>query len=464
MTGGSTLWHGRFDERPAASLMAYTESLSFDRRLWLDDITGSIAHVGGLVAAGLLSADEGAAVTEALAQVADEIGTDTFRFAESDEDIHTAVERRVTELSGDAGAKLHTGRSRNDQSATDVRLWLRRELRQVANLIIDLLETLLRRAEAAEGIYLPGYTHLQRAQPVMLAHHLLAHGWSMARHVDRIGEALTRIDVSPLGAGALAGSSLPLDPDVTAELLGFRARFENSLDAVGSRDHVAESLFVLSLIAIDLSRLGEEVVLWTTDEFGFARLSDAYATGSSMLPQKKNPDIAELARGKAGRVVGSLAGFLATMKGLPFSYNRDYQEDKEPLFDSVDQVARGLVAMRGLLDTIEWVPDRMRAAADSESSAATDLAEWLVVHGVPFRDAHALVGSLVRRSLAGEGSLSDLVAAEPRLGPAAASLIAPGVAVSRRTTKGGAGPAPVAVQMERFRQRVVGLRAAAGGT
>ena len=463
MTGGSTLWHGRFDEGPAASLMAYTESLSFDRRLWLDDITGSIAHVGGLVAAGLLSADEGAAVTAALSRVADEIGSDTFRFAESDEDIHTAVERRVTELAGDAGAKLHTGRSRNDQSATDVRLWLRRELRQVADLIVDLLETLLRRAEAAEGIYLPGYTHLQRAQPVMLAHHLLAHGWSMARHVDRIGEALTRIDVSPLGAGALAGSSLPLDPDVTAELLGFRSRFENSLDAVGSRDHVAESLFVLSLIAIDLSRLGEEVVLWTTDEFGFARLSDAYATGSSMLPQKKNPDIAELARGKAGRVLGSLAGFLATMKGLPFSYNRDYQEDKEPLFDSVDQVGRGLVAMRGLLDTIEWVPDRMRAAADTESSAATDLAEWLVVNGVPFRDAHALVGALVRRSLAGEGSLRDLVIAEPRLGPTAAALIAPGVAVSRRTTKGGAGPAPVAVQLERFRQRVLGCRATSAG-
>jgi argininosuccinate lyase len=322
---------------------------------------------------------------------------------------------------------------------------------------------LLARAEQADGIYLPGYTHLQRAQPVMLAHHLLAHGWSLGRHVDRVLDALERIDVSPLGAGALAGSSLPLDPDRTAALLGFAGRFENSLDAVGSRDHVAEALFVLALIGIDLSRLGEELVLWTTDEFGFARLDDAYATGSSMLPQKKNPDIAELARGKAGRVIGSLTGFLATMKGLPLSYNRDYQEDKEPLFDSVDQIGRGLVAMAGMLASVTWNPDRMRAAADAETSAATDLAEWLVEAGTPFREAHAIVGALVRRSLAGEGSLHDLVAAEPALGAAAAALVGPGVAVSRRTTKGGAGPSAVAEQLDRFRLRVAELRAALAG-
>ncbi|MEZ5273505.1 MAG: argininosuccinate lyase [Ilumatobacteraceae bacterium] len=460
MSGGNTLWHGRFEGGPAAELMAYTESLSFDRRLWADDIAGSVAHVLGLVKASIINEAEGASVLAALEQVADEMGAGTFVFVEADEDIHTAVERRVTELAGPAGAKLHTGRSRNDQSATDVRRWLKRELMAVAGRVVDLQHVLLDRAVAAEGVYLPGYTHLQRAQPVLLAHHLLAHGWALGRDVERLLDALERIDVSPLGAGALAGSSLPLDPDVTAEALGFAARFENSLDAVGSRDHIAEALFVLTLIGLNLSRIGEEIVLWTTDEFGFAKLDDAYATGSSMLPQKKNPDIAELARGKAGRLIGDLTGFLATMKGLPLSYNRDYQEDKEPLFDAVDQISLALGAVTGMIATITWVPDRMQAAADAETTSATDLAEWLVQRGTPFRDAHAIVGALVRRTLAGEGSLRDLVAAHKALGPDAAALVAPGVAVKRRTTKGGAGPAAVAVQLERFSAKLAELRAA----
>jgi argininosuccinate lyase len=392
--------------------------------------------------------------------VAAELGGGTFAFAPSDEDIHTAVERRVTELAGAAGAKLHTGRSRNDQSATDVRLWCKRELMVVARRVVDLQVVLLQRADAAGEVYLPGYTHLQRAQPVLLAHHLLAHGWALGRDVDRLLDALDRIDVSPLGAGALAGSSLPLDPDGNAADLGFARRFENSLDAVGSRDHIAEALFVLTLIAIDLSRIGEEFVLWTTDEFGFARLDDGYATGSSMLPQKKNPDIAELARGKAGRIIGDLTGFLATMKGLPLSYNRDYQEDKEPLFDAVDQVRLALGAVTGMIATATFVPERMQAAADAETTAATDLAEWMVQHGTPFREAHAVVGALVRRALAGEASLRELVAADPVLGADAAALVAPGVSVRRRTTPGGAGPGPVAEQLERFRRRVGELRAA----
>ena len=458
--GGNTLWHGRFEGGPAAELMAFTESLSFDQRLWPDDIEGSRAHVRGLARSGIISDLERDQVLAALDTVAAELGDGTFVFAPSDEDIHTAVERRVTELAGAAGAKLHTGRSRNDQSATDVRLWCKRELMVVARRVVDLQVVLLQRADAAGEVYLPGYTHLQRAQPVLLAHHLLAHGWALGRDVDRLLDALDRIDVSPLGAGALAGSSLPLDPDGTAADLGFARRFENSLDAVGSRDHIAEALFVLTLVAIDLSRIGEEFVLWTTDEFGFARLDDGYATGSSMLPQKKNPDIAELARGKAGRIIGDLTGFLATMKGLPLSYNRDYQEDKEPLFDAVDQVRLALGAVTGMIATATFVPERMQAAADAETTAATDLAEWLVQRGIPFRDAHAVVGALVRRALAGEASLRDLVAADPLLGPDAAALVAPGVSVRRRTTPGGAGPGPVAEQLERFRRRVGELRAA----
>lgn len=457
---GNTLWHGRFEGGPASELMAFTESLSFDRRLWRDDIEGSRAHVRGLARARIITSEESEAVLRALDQVASELGDDSFVFAPSDEDIHTAVERRVTELAGAAGAKLHTGRSRNDQSATDVRLWAKRELMVIARRVLDLEAVLLERADAAGDVYLPGYTHLQRAQPVLLAHHLLAHGWALSRDVERLLDLMERLDVSPLGAGALAGSSLPLDPDGNAVDLGFARRFENSLDAVGSRDHIAESLFVLTLIAINLSRIGEEFVLWTTEEFGFARLDDGYATGSSMLPQKKNPDIAELARGKAGRVIGDLTGFLATMKGLPLSYNRDYQEDKEPLFDAVDQIRLALGAVTGMIATVTFLPERMQAAADAETTAATDLAEWLVERGMPFRDAHAVVGALVRQALQGDRSLRDLVDQHPQLGPEAGGLVAPGVSVQRRTTPGGAGPIPVAVQREQFRRRLSELRAA----
>jgi argininosuccinate lyase len=459
---GQTLWHGRFEGGPAAELMAYTESLSFDRRLWPDDVEGSRAHVRGLERVGIIAPHERDAVLAALDNVAAELAGGTFQFLPSDEDIHTAVERRVTELAGPAGGKLHTGRSRNDQSATDVRLWCKRELRVIAERVLRLQEVLLQRADDAGDIYLPGYTHLQRAQPILLAHHLLAHAWAFGRDLERLAGALQRIDVSPLGAGALAGSSLPLDPAFTAAELGFAAAFENSLDAVGSRDHLAEALFAVTMIAIDLSRLGEEWVLWTTEEFGFATLDDGYATGSSMLPQKKNPDIAELARGKAGRIIGDLTGFLATLKGLPFSYNRDLQEDKEPLFDAVDQVRLALGAITGMIATATLRPDRMRAAADSETSAATDLAEWLVQRGTPFREAHAIVGTLVRRTLAGEAPLADLVAADPALGPDAAALVAPGVSVTRRTTPGGAGPVPVARQRERFAVALEGWRTLLG--
>ena len=282
----------------------------------------------------------------------------TFRVAETDEDVHTAVERRVTELAGAAGAKLHTGRSRNDQVATDLRLWLRREGHDTVAAIDGFQRVLLRRAEEAGEIYLPGYTHLQRAQPVLLAHHLLAHLFALARDVDRWRDCLRRADVSPLGAGALAGSSLPLDVDGVAADLGFAARFDNSLDAVSDRDFVAEALFVAALTQVHLSRIGMEVVLWASDEFGFLHLPDAYSTGSSMLPQKKNPDIAELARGRAGRLIGELTGFLATLKGLPLAYNLDLQDDKEPLFAALDTLRASLAALGGLLDACAFDAER----------------------------------------------------------------------------------------------------------
>src|SRR5215207_4311848 len=404
------LWHGRFAEEPADDLLAFTSSLAFDRRLAGDDIAGSRAHVAMLARVGLLTNEEAAAVRTALDK---ELAAGTFAFAPADEDIHTAIERRVTELAGSAGAKLHTGRSRNDQVALDLRLFLRREGRGVAAAVHELQEVLVRRATDAGDTYLPGYTHLQRAQPVLLAHHLLAHFWSFARDVDRWRDALARADVSPLGAGALAGSSLPLDPDDVARELGFAHRFDNSLDAVSDRDFVAEALFVAALTQTHLSRLGEEIVLWASEEFGFVRLADAYSTGSSMLPQKKNPDIAELARGSAGRVIGDLTGLLVTLKGLPLAYNRDLQGDKEPLFDALDTCTGAFRAVAGLLDSAEFVPARMQAAADGAGTAATDLAE----------------------------------------------LLEPGEAVRRRTTPGGAGPEPVRHQLAAAQNRLDEQRA-----
>jgi argininosuccinate lyase len=450
----STLWHGRFEGGPADELLAFTVSLPFDQRLARDDLQGSRAHVRGLVRAGVLTLEEAQAVLEALDQVEAELSSGSFTFLPTDEDIHTAVERRVTELAGVAGAKLHTGRSRNDQVATDLRLYTKRAIGAVVERILGLQQVLLDRAVAVGDAYLPGYTHLQRAQPVLLAHHLLAHGWALARDVDRLLDTRRRLDVSPLGAGALAGSSLRLDPAGVAEDLGFAAAFENSLDAVSDRDFVAETLFDLALVGVHLSRIGEEIVLWSSEEFGFLRLDDAYATGSSMLPQKKNPDIAELARGKSGRLIGDLVGFLTTLKGLPLAYNRDLQEDKEPLFDAIDQVSLALSAMTGLLRTATFELDAMRAAADTPTSSATDLAEWLVDRGVPFREAHATVGSLVRRAIAEGMPLADLVAAHPDLGAEAVALLGPGVAVRRRTTPGGAGPDPVGLQIDRFRERL----------
>jgi argininosuccinate lyase len=450
-----TLWEGRMGEQPADALMAFTASLAFDRRLAGDDLAGSRAHVRGLKGAGILTEQETGILLAALNRVEDELADGSFKFLPSDEDIHTAIERRVSEIAGPPGGKLHTGRSRNDQVATAVRLFTKRELTEVARGIVALQEVLYERARTAPDAYLPGYTHLQRAQPVLLAHHLLAHAWALSRDVDRILDTRRRLDVSPLGAGALAGSSLALDPEEVAEDLGFAARFENSLDAVSDRDFVAEALFDIALLGVHLSRLGEEIVLWSSDEFGFLQLDDAYATGSSMLPQKKNPDVAELARGKAGRLIGHLAGFLATLKGLPFAYNRDLQEDKEPLFDAVDQAQLALSALAGLMATSRFDFERMAAAADTPAVAAVDLAEYLVAKGVPFREAHGVVAGLVRDALQRHVPLAELVQAHPDLGTEAVALLEPGVAVTRRTSPGAAGPEAVADQLRRFREHLL---------
>ncbi len=448
----STLWHGRFEGDPAEELLAFTVSLPFDKRLWPDDLRGSRAHARMLGKVGLLSTSEVASILDALDAVETELAEERFVFRPSDEDIHTAVERRVTELAGPAGGKLHTGRSRNDQIATDLRLYCRREYGDVARRVVALQRVLLERAQEAGDTYLPGYTHLQRAQPVMLAHHLMAHGWALGRDVERLLDCRRRLDVSPLGAGALAGSSLPLDPRATATELGFSRVFENSLDAVSDRDFVAEGLFDLALLGVHLSRVAEEIILWSSEEVAFVRLDDRYSTGSSMMPQKKNPDVAELTRAKAARLIGHLTGVLAMLKGLPLAYNRDLQDDKEPLFDAVDQTKLALSAMGGLLHTIRFERRTMQAAADSPYLAATDLAEWLVGRGLPFREAHALVGGLVRDSLTRNVALAELVAAHPALGSEAAALLGPGVAVSRRTSPGGAGREPVKIQLQRFAQ------------
>jgi len=456
--GTAPLWHGRFDTGPAAALWDYSVSLAFDRRLAPYDIIGSRAHAAGLARGGIITQEDAASISSALDICEGEMSRGSFIYVETDEDIHTAIERRVTELAGPAGARLHTARSRNDQVATAFRLFTKTAIAQIAQRVLDLQDVLLERAQEAgtapDAPYLPGYTHLQQAQPVLLAHHLAAHAWALSRDVDRLCDAYRRCDVSPLGAGAIAGTSLPIDPSGTAAAMGFARVFENSLDATSDRDFAVETLFDLTVIGVHLSRMGEEVVIWSTEEFGFLRLDDAYATGSSMLPQKKNPDVAELARGRSGRLIGNLAGLLATLKGLPLAYNRDLQEDKEPLFDAVDQIGLALRAMTGLYSTATFRTDVMRERADQPTSCATDLAEFLVRGGTPFRDAHAIVGRIVRRHLDDGIDLEDLVRTEPRLGPEAVHLLAPGVSVAQRTSHGGAGHAPVAEQLVRLEERI----------
>jgi argininosuccinate lyase len=446
-----TLWQGRFDVGASDELKALNDSLSFDIRMFREDIAGSRAHATMLAKVGLLTSDETDELLAALDAVEIEIASGTFEFETDDEDIHTAIERGVTAITP-AGAKLHTGRSRNDQVATDLRLWTKRAIDTTLVLIHQLEKTLLARAAEAGEAIVPGYTHLQQAQPVALGHHLLAHGWALARDFDRLIDARKRVDVSPLGAGALAGSTLPLDPELTAAELGFGAVFENSLDAVSDRDFVAETLFTISLLGVHLSRIGEELILWSSAEFGYVQMSETHSTGSSMMPQKANPDIAELARGKAGRLIGNLTGLLVTLKGLPLAYNKDLQEDKEPLFDSFDTIHLILSGVDGMIATLSFDTGRMADAAGSPYLFATDLAEWLVARGTPFREAHGIVGGLVRESLEGDRSFRDLVSDSPDLGPDAAGVL--DASPDRKGTPGGSTPTAVGRQMGRYEELI----------
>jgi len=463
-----TLWGGRFAGGPADALAALSRSTQFDWRLAPQDIAGSKAHARVLHAAGLLDDAALAGMLDALERLLADVESGAFGPAESDEDVHGALERGLIERAGaDLGGRLRAGRSRNDQIATLVRMYLRDSARDIAGLALDVVDALVAQAEAAGDAIMPGRTHLQHAQPVLLAHHLLAHAWPLLRDVERYADWDRRAAVSPYGSGALAGSSLGLDPAAVAAELGFDAPAENSIDGTASRDVVAEFAWVSAMLGVDLSRLAEEVVLWSTVEFGFVRLDDAYSTGSSIMPQKKNPDVAELARGKAGRLVGDLTGLLTTLKGLPLAYNRDLQEDKEPVFDQVDTLTVLLPAFAGMVATLRFDTGRMASLAPRGFSLATDVAEWLVREGVPFRVAHEVAGACVRACEQHEppvelGELTDdeLAAIHPALTPEVRSVLTVEGSVASRSAHGGTAPVRVAEQLDRARARAAELRAA----
>jgi len=446
-------WAGRFATPTAPAAEAFTTSLPFDRRFYPHDIAGSVAHTRALVRARLLTGREGARLERGLVRVRRELDAGRFRFLPSDEDIHMAIERRLTELVGPVGGKLHTGRSRNDQVALDLRLWLRAECDTLDAALARLQQALTALARRYRDALLPGYTHLQRAQPILLAHHLLAYREMLARDRTRLRDCRARADELPLGAGALAGAGFPLDRRFVARQLGFARVTANSVDAVADRDAAAEFLAAAAICAVHLSRLAEELVLWATEEFGFIELPDGFATGSSMMPQKKNPDVAELVRGKTGRVMGALVALLTTLKGLPLAYNKDLQEDKPPLFDAADTLRQSLDVLAAMLPHLRFDTGRMAAAADG-LLLATDLADLLVERGVPFRRAHAIVGKLVRHCLATGTSLRELDATvlgkhAPQLTPALVRRLTPARSVARRRVLGGTAPREVARQLAR---------------
>jgi argininosuccinate lyase len=459
-----SLWGGRFAGGPAPELQTLSRSTHFDWALAPYDVRGSQAHARVLHGAGLLDDDELTGMLEALDRLLADVEAGEFLPAPGDEDVHTALERGLIEHAGDElGGKLRAGRSRNDQIATLVRLYLRDNARLIARQLVDVVDELITQAEAAGTAVMPGRTHLQHAQPVLLAHHLLAHAWPLLRDVDRLIDWDVRAARSPYGSGALAGSSLGLDPAAVAADLGFDGPVENSIDGTAARDVVAEFAFVAAMVGIDLSRLSEEIILWNTKEFGFVRLDDAWSTGSSIMPQKKNPDIAELARGKAGRLVGDLTGLLTTLKGLPLAYNRDLQEDKEPVFDQVATLTVLLPAFAGMVRTLTFDTARMAELAPQGFSLATDVAEWLVREGVPFRVAHEVAGACVRtceeRGIElWDLSDADLAAISGHLTPEVRAVLTVEGSVASRDAVGGTAPARVAEQLQAAKERATEYR------
>jgi argininosuccinate lyase len=459
-TNDGALWGARFASGPSPELAALSRSTHFDWSLALYDIAGSHAHAKALAAAGYLTADEERAMHEGLDTLARGIQDGTLRPGVGDEDVHGALEAALLRAVGpELGGKLRAGRSRNDQIATLVRMYLLDHSRTIARDILRLVDAIVAQAEAHPDAIMPGRTHLQHAQPILLAHHLQAHAWPLVRDLERIRDWSARAAVSPYGGGALAGSSLGLDPELVARELGLARPSENSLDGTSARDVVAEFAYIAAQIGIDLSRFAEDVILWNTREFGFVTLDDGYSTGSSIMPQKKNPDIAELARGKAGRLVGNLAGLLTTLKGLPIAYNRDLQEDKEPVFDSVATLELVLPAFAGMVATLRFDTERMAELAPQGFSLATDVADWLVRRGVPFRDAHEISGALVK--LCESQGLGLHEATDEMLGSVSAEL-SPEVrevltiegSVGSRTGAGGTAPVRVAEQRSELISRI----------
>jgi argininosuccinate lyase len=451
------LIRGRFARGRLPEVESFTASLPFDRRLFRHDIRGSIAHAQMLAKVGLLKAGEMRSIVGGLERIENEIERGLFKFDIADEDIHLAIERQLIALIGEPGRKLHTGRSRNDQIALDLRLYLRDELAAVIALVTELRATLIRLARRHLATIMPGYTHLQRAQPVTLAHHLLAYVEMLSRDRERFEQAAARTGFMPLGAGALAGSTLPLDRRMVARALGFKAIVANSMDAVSDRDFVVDFLSAAALTQVHLSRMSEEIILWTSAEFGFAALPDEFSTGSSMMPQKKNPDLLELIRGKTGRVIGDLVAMLTILKGLPLAYNSDLQEDKERVFDALDALKPALDLMAKFWPMLRFDAQRMRAAAGG-FALTTDLAEYLVVHGTAFRQAHEIIGALVRETAAAGKSLEDLSIADLRrhstaFAPDAIAILRAENSVARRTLEGGPAPSTVKRRLKELGRR-----------
>ncbi|GAB3115512.1 argininosuccinate lyase [Janibacter alkaliphilus] len=458
-----SLWGGRFAGGPSEALAELSRSTHFDWRLAPYDIAGSRAHARVLHTAGLLDETALAAMLQALEQLRADVASGVFAPDPDDEDVHTALERGLIERAGpEVGGRLRAGRSRNDQVATLFRMYLRDHARVVGGHVLDVVAALLQQAREHLDVAMPGRTHLQHAQPVLLSHHLLAHAWALLRDVERLLDWDRRTALSPYGSGALAGSSLGLDPEAVAADLGFDGAVQNSIDGTASRDFVAELAFVAAMTAVDVSRLSEEVILWATKEFGFVTLDDAFSTGSSIMPQKKNPDVAELARGKAGRLVGDLAGLLTTLKALPLAYNRDLQEDKEPVFDAVDTLELLLPAVAGMVGTLTFHGERMAELAPQGFSLATDVAEWLVREGVPFRVAHEVAGACVQACESRGIELWDLTDAQlaeisEHLHPGVREVLSVAGSLASRDAKGGTAPARVAEQLDAAAARAAEL-------